>query len=717
MRGRSFTSTGRLCIVAALLMPAAAIAGQLNATATSAAPATTTVAFAWGDNSLGELGDGVSGGISDTPVAVSLPAGVTPTAMAGGGGAGDPQPLDYAGYAIGSDGKLYSWGDDSVGELGNGTSGGSSDTPVVVSLPAGVTPTVITASQGTGYAIGSNGKLYAWGDNSYDTLGNGTSGGSSDTPVVVSLPAGVTPTAIAGGYLSAYALGSNGKLYAWGDDYYGELGNGMSGDGAGGTALMSDTPVVVSLPAGVTPVTIAGGGGCAYAISSNGTLYAWGFNTYGQLGDGTTTNNSTPEVIALAPGVTAKAITGGGGFAHAIGSDGKLYGWGVGSSGQLGVGSGSLSPVVVTLAPGVTPKAIDDNLHTGYALGSDGNIYAWGYGLQGEFGNGTTGNGSPPVVVSLPAGSTVKHLTPEPGSSSGFAIVNVPDAAPAITTSPSNKSVLATQGATFTAAASGFPAPTVLWQVSTGGGPYTPVSGATSDTLTITATTLSESGNQYEAVFSNGAGTATTNPATLTVTAPPAPTTSVALPTNDATIVSATWLAASAQSPIGIKSVIFEVSGGSISDQVISPSFLTMFGWIGGWDSSDVPNGTYRLQSVATDNAGTSTTSAAVAVTVDNPPLNTEVLIPSTGATLSGSAAILDASATGTSPITGVQFEVTGGALTDHIVGSALLTLYGWILEWNTTTVTNGPYLLQSVATETGGTAATSTGINITVDN
>ena len=677
----------------------------------------TTEALAWGDNSLGELGAGLTVGSSDTPVAVSLPAGVTPTAMAGGGGAGDPQPLDYTGYAIGSNGVLYSWGDNTVGELGNGTSGGSSDAPVTVSLPAGVTPTAITASQGTGYAIGSNGKLYGWGNNAYDTLGDGVSGGSSDAPVVVSLPAGVTPTAIAGGYLSAYALGSNGKLYAWGDDYYGELGNGMSGDTPGGTALMSDTPVVVSLPAGVTPATIAGGGGCAYAISPNGTLYAWGFNSTGQLGDGTTTNNSTPEVISLAPGVTAKAITGGGGFAHAIGSDGNLYGWGLGSSGQLGTGDGSLSPVVVLLAPGVTPVGIDDNLHTGYALGSDGNIYAWGYGLNGEFGNGTTGNDQPPVVVSLPPGSTVKSLAPEPGSSSGFAIVNVPDAKPVITTSPSSKSVVATQNATFTAAASGVPAPTVQWQVSTGGGPFTPVSGATSDTLTITAATLSESGNQYEAVFTNGTGTAPTNPATLTVTAPPAPTTSVALPANDATIVSGTWLDASAQSPIGIKSVIFEVSGGSISDQVISSSAVTIYGWIGGWNSSDVPNGTYTLQSVATDNAGNSTTSSAITVNVDNPALNTEVLIPATGASISSSSEILDASATGTSPITGVQFEVTGGSLTDDIVGSALLTLYGWIFEWNSTTVGNGPYLLQSVATETGGTTATSTGTNITVDN
>jgi len=197
MVSRSFAAFSRICAVAALVILGTTAVVQVTLAAPSAAAGSTVALLAWGDNSLGQLGDGTSGGSSDTPDAVSLPAGVTPVAIAGSGGGGDPAPSDWAAYAIGSDGKLYAWGDNSSGELGNGGTT-SSDTPVVVSLPAGVTPTAVSAAQGAAYAIGSDGNLYAWGTNAYGNLGDGETS-DSDTPVVVSLPSGVTPTAVSGG--------------------------------------------------------------------------------------------------------------------------------------------------------------------------------------------------------------------------------------------------------------------------------------------------------------------------------------------------------------------------------------------------------------------------------------------------------------------------------------------------------------------------------------
>jgi alpha-tubulin suppressor-like RCC1 family protein len=805
MMGRTFGPVGKSCLVAALLVPGVAIGCQLTAVTAAAAASTTAVAFAWGDNSSGELGNGTSGSTSATPVAVALPAGVTAAALAAAGGQGDPALNGFAGYAIGSNGRLYSWGDNSSGELGNGTSGGTTDVPGLVSLPAGVTPTAISAAQGIGYALGSDATVYAWGDNTYGALGAGTIGGTSATPAAVALPTGVTPTAIAGGYESGYAIGSDGHLYAWGDNFYGELGNGESPTDSG-------TPVVVSLPSGVTPEAVAGGAGTGYAIGSDGKVYAWGLNASGQLGNGETTNSSTPVVVSLPSGVTPTAIAGAGGFAYAIGSDGHLYAWGNDSGGQLGNDSttNSATPVVVQLPAGVTPKAISGNFFSGYAIGSDGNLYAWGGNSTDDLGNGTVGGiSSTPVVVSLPVGSTPLQLAPEPGSSSSFAIVTVPDAAPGITTQPANQSVVATQDATFTAGASGFPLPAVQWQVSTNGTTFSPIAGATSDSLILPDVTVSESGNDYEAVFTNGQGSKTTDPATLTVgpsavpvvtldpksqtvpdgtpvtftaaatgtptpnvswqfsfdagtewitaqgqttttltltaatntngieveavftnvvgmatTTPallsvtfPPPTTRVLTPANGATVVGDTWLDASAQSLDAIKGVQFEVSGGSLSDFVVDTATNTRYGWLGGWDTSDVPNGTYTLQSVATNLGGGSATSPGVTLTVDNPPLHTQVTIPGTGATLSGSAAVLDASAGGTSPLTNVHFVVTGAGLSDQVVGTAVPTLYGWLAEWNTTTVTNGTYTLQSVATETGGTTVMSPGVTITVHN
>lgn len=807
MTERVSAVTSRVFVTFAIVVLGAITWLQVGSAAPVGAAVSSVGVFAWGDNSTGELGNGVIGGSSGTPAPVALPAGVTPTAIAAGGGGGGPdtEAAQPAAYAIGSDGKLYAWGDDSNGELGNGGTTDSA-TPVVVSLPAAVTPKGISAAQGTGYAIGSDGLLYAFGDNTLGKLGDGSSAVNSPTPVVVSLPSGVTPTAVAGGYQSAYAIGSDGKLYAWGDNFLGELGDGGTNN--------SSTPVVVSLPVGVTPTAIAGGGGAGYAIGSDGHLYAWGFNTYGELGNNTTNNSTTPVLVDLPQGVTAKAITAGGGFAHAIGSDGNLYGWGLGDTGgQLGLGAeSSLVPIEVPLATGVQPTAIADNIHTGYAIGSDGHLYAWGYGLAGELGNGSeSGNFSPPVVVSLPPGSTPESLGQEPGAQAGFAIVSAPETVPGVSAQPVSQTAFTGTSVSFTATASGFPFPTVQWQESTdGGSTWGNISGATSDTYTITDVPLSDNGVDFRAVFTNSIGSATTDPAILTVQTPvppaittqptnqsvsvagtvsftaaasgnppptvqwqqsgdggaswndifgatsttytitgvpasyngnefraiftniaasittdpatlmvtaPPPTTSVLLPSNGTNVTGGTWLDAAASSPAGIASVSFEVSGGSISDRVVSSATPTFYGWIGGWRATGVPNGTYSIQSVATDTLGTATTSAPITVTVDNPPLTTEVLVPSDGATLSGSSAVLDASTLGPNAVSSVQFVVTGGSLSNQVVGTATLTLYGWILVWNTSGVANGTYTLESVATDVVNTTATSSPITITVQN
>jgi len=195
-----------------------------------------------------------------------------------------------------------------------------------------------------------------------------------------------------------------------------------------------------------------------------------------------------------------------------------------------------------------------------------------------------------------------------------------------------------------------------------------------------------------------------------------AATTSVALPSNGATLAGSHYLDAAASDNLGVTQVNYVLSGGTYNDTVISGSTPTYFGWIGGWDTTTVPNGTYTLQSVATDVEGFSTTSAPITVTVNNPPPTTAVLLPSNEATLSG-AQYLDAAASSLAGIKSVSFELTGGTYNNTVISGSTPTYFGWIGGWDTTTVPNGTYTLQSIATDVDGVSTTSARITITVNN
>jgi alpha-tubulin suppressor-like RCC1 family protein len=226
------------------------------------------------------------------------------------------------------DGKLYGWGYNSSGQLGDGTTTNHASRGQVL-LPAGVVPVAVAAGDAHSLALAADGSLYAWGDNHYGQLGDGSTVNRS-TPVRVVLPAGVTAVAMAAGYDHSLALGSDGQLYGWGSNASGQLGDY--------TTVNRRTPVRARVPAGVTPGLLAAGFESSLMIATDGQIYAWGNNSVGQLGDGSTTPRSAPVLVGLPAGITAIELAARDLHALAIGSDGQVYAWGYNAEGQLGSG-------------------------------------------------------------------------------------------------------------------------------------------------------------------------------------------------------------------------------------------------------------------------------------------------------------------------------------------------------------------------------------------
>ena len=221
------------------------------------------------------------------------------------------------------------------------------------------------------------------------------------------------------------------------------------------------------------------------------------------------------------------------------------------------------------------------------------------------------------------------------------------------------------------------------------------------------------------ATDANG-GTTTSFPVSVQVTNP-VPTTAVLVPSSGATLSgSSVILDASASSPDGapIASVKFTVTGGGLDQVVLGTATPTMYGYILKWNSTTVPNGSYVLNSLVTDVAGNYELSlGGISITVTNPPPTTAVIIPSPGASVSGTSTVLDATASAN--VTSVTFELSGGTLTDDVIATAVPTIYGWIAQWNTTTVPDGTYALQSVASYSRyfASSGTSAPLTITVAN
>jgi alpha-tubulin suppressor-like RCC1 family protein len=329
----------------------------------------------WGNGSDGQLGNGLYSS-SNVPVDVAeLSSGVT--AMAAG----------YAhACAVTNSGGVMCWGNNAYGQLWDGTTTNRSTPVDVIGLASGVV--ALTAGGDHTCALMVLGGVKCWGENSLGQLGDGIFTDSSTPVDVTELSSGVG--ALAAGYYHTCAVTASGGVKCWGANQYGQLGDG--------TPWSRITPVdVVGLSKGVTALAAGYEHTCALTTSSG--LKCWGDNEYGQLGDGTTVNNLTPVQVA-GPTYGTAVLAAGGHHTCAITAAGGVKCWGANFSGQLGDGTTDLflfPADVIGLSSGVKTLAAG-SYHT-CALTTSGGVKCWGWNNSGQLGDGTYIWRSTPVDV------------------------------------------------------------------------------------------------------------------------------------------------------------------------------------------------------------------------------------------------------------------------------------------------------------------------------
>lgn len=325
----------------------------------------------WGSNGSGQLGDGAILSASmpmDIPLSSeveTVTSGATHT------------------FALSTSRTLFGWGSNNEGQLGHQTSGNVGTPTQVYELTNDVT--AVAAGTAHTIAVNRQGTVYTWGDNSKGQLGRNN---FEDRILPGTTYNNLTDVkAVAAGDYHSIALKEDGTVYTWGANSYGQLGNRYADNAFDIPQLLSSFTDVKAVAAGAYHTV---------ALKEDGTVYAWGANSYGQLGNGETANLNTPTLI---PGLSdVIAIAAGANHTIALKSDGTVWAWGANSSGQLGIGTiaSQKTPVQVTGLTGITGIAAGAN-HT--IAWNDTKCYTWGQNSAYQLGDGTNVNKQSPVLL------------------------------------------------------------------------------------------------------------------------------------------------------------------------------------------------------------------------------------------------------------------------------------------------------------------------------
>lgn len=293
--------------------------------------------------------------------------------------------------AIAADGTLWATGRNNVGQLGDNSTTDSATWKQIGTD----TWTAISASDFSSRGINSAGNLFAWGDNTTD----GSFGNGSTVDYLVPTQIGVDAwISVATGSAFTIGIKSDGTLWAAGANWTGQLGDGTS----------TRQRTFVQVGSSSDWVTVEASTLSSFAINSSGHLYGWGYNAQGQLGLGNTTAQTTPQRIGSESWESVSTAEGDAGHTLAIRADGTLWGWGHNTYGQVGDGTTTrrLSPVQIGSATWSAAAALPWG---GLGIQTDGTLWSWGTNGSGQIGDGTTTQRNSPVQIG--SGLTVVALT------------------------------------------------------------------------------------------------------------------------------------------------------------------------------------------------------------------------------------------------------------------------------------------------------------------
>jgi alpha-tubulin suppressor-like RCC1 family protein len=353
--------------------------------------------YGGGDNTYGQLGDSNSGMNQLIPIVSTGLKGQNLTSISAGG---------YFSLALTTNGTLYSFGYGAQGQLASGSTASSSVPIKIGGLLNGVTVAGVCAGFQHSLAVDTNGTVYSWGANNYGQLGQGDSGSA-----VKSVPGkvqGLTNqfiVSVACGYYSSYALTINGTVFSWGQGNSGQIGDGN-------TNAINALPIQIyigGLLYNKRVSKIAAGLAFTAVLASDGSVWTFGLNDRGQIGDSTTTNRVLPTLVS---GIIASKkiidISTGGSTTYCVSSDGILYAWGHSVEGELGTGSStnSVLPVAVTngLLASQTVVRVNgglEKLSHALVLTANQTVFSMGYNGYGQLADGNTGNALYPLKYNL----------------------------------------------------------------------------------------------------------------------------------------------------------------------------------------------------------------------------------------------------------------------------------------------------------------------------